>query len=219
MNRRVALLSAVMVLGALPLGAQEVEYAAGTTRYRVSTTTKGTQSTPMGNSGFELGMQQEITLNLARQSKDTMLATVTLDSIALTGAGDRRRGQRAAGSQVRVAGLSHRSRLLHAGPANENPLASQIAEGITRFLPAYRAQPEDGRHVGRHNGGKGDAAGDGARSNDRVELHRRARHDDRRREGVQGRPRDIGEAAGSGRAQGTPVSMESLGHVATAPSS
>ena len=70
-----------------PSAAQEVEYAAGTTRYRVSTTTKGTQSTPMGNSDFELGMQQQITLNLARQSKDTMLATVTLDSIALTGAG------------------------------------------------------------------------------------------------------------------------------------
>src|SRR5262245_49444231 len=87
MNRRLALLSVVMLSGALRLGAQEVEYAAGTTRYRVSTTTKGTQSTPMGNSGFELGMRQELTLNLARQSKDTILATVTLDSIALTGAG------------------------------------------------------------------------------------------------------------------------------------
>ena len=40
----------------------------------------------MGNSDFELGMRQQLTLNLARQSKDTMLATVTLDSIALTGA-------------------------------------------------------------------------------------------------------------------------------------
>src|SRR5437764_6957965 len=88
MNRRAALLSSLMILGALPVGAQEVEYAVGTTRYRVSTTTKGTQSTPMGNSGFELGMRQELTLNLARQSKDTMLATVTLDSIALTGDGE-----------------------------------------------------------------------------------------------------------------------------------
>src|SRR5258705_701959 len=87
MNRRDALIFTVIVLGARHLGAQEVEYAAGTTRYRVSTTTKGTQSTPIGNSGFELGMRQQLTLNLARQSKDTMRATVTLDSIALTGAG------------------------------------------------------------------------------------------------------------------------------------
>ena len=87
MNRSAALVCTLLVLGALPLAAQEVEYAAGTTRYRVSTMTKGTQSTPMGSSGFELGMQQQITLNLARQSKDTMLATVTLDSIALSGAG------------------------------------------------------------------------------------------------------------------------------------
>ena len=33
-------------------------------------------------------MRQQLTLNLARQSKDTMLATVTLDSIALDGADD-----------------------------------------------------------------------------------------------------------------------------------
>src|SRR3954471_12476680 len=132
MNRRVTLLSAVMLLGALPLGAQEVEYAAGTTRYRVSTTRKGTQSTPMGNTSFELGMQQQLTLNLARQSKDTMLATVTLDSIALDGAGDAADVSALMGAKfVSLVSPTGRVYSTHS-PANTNPLASQIAEGITR---------------------------------------------------------------------------------------
>ena len=121
MNRRGALLSTVMILGALPLGAQEVEYAAGTTRYRVSTTTKGTQSTPMGNSGFELGMRQELTLNLARQSKDTMLATVTLDSIALTGAGEVADVSALIGSKFVSLVFSDRPRLLYAGSGQREP--------------------------------------------------------------------------------------------------
>ena len=41
-----ALLVAAPVVVA-PLSAQGVEYAAGTTKYRISTTTKGTQSSPI----------------------------------------------------------------------------------------------------------------------------------------------------------------------------
>ena len=86
MIARLALLSSTLLVLAVSAGAQGVEYADGTTRYRVLTTTSGSQTTPLGSSKFELGVQQQITLNLAHHAKDTLKATVTLDSISLTGA-------------------------------------------------------------------------------------------------------------------------------------
>ena len=86
MIARIALLSSALLALATPGRAQGIEYVDGTTRYRVLTTTTGSQTTPLGSSNFELGVQQQITLNLARQAKDTLLATVTVDSISLTGA-------------------------------------------------------------------------------------------------------------------------------------
>ena len=62
MTLRLTTLACTLLLSALPLRAQVVEYAAGTTRYRVSTSTKGSQTTPLGSSDFELGVQQQITL-------------------------------------------------------------------------------------------------------------------------------------------------------------
>ena len=211
MNRRVALLSAVMVLGALPIGAQEVEYAVGTTRYRVSTTTKGTQSTPMGNSGFELGMQQQLTLNLARQSKDTMLATVTLDSIALTGTGEVAEVNALRGAKF-VSLVSPTGRVYSTqGPANENPLVSQIAEGITRFLPAYRAHLKLGATWADTTAGKVTQQG---MELDRTIVSSFTVEHDTLIGGVKAfkvaRVTSV-RAAGSGSTQGTPVSMESSG--------
>jgi hypothetical protein len=211
MNRRVALLAATMVLGALPLGAQEVEYAAGTTRYRVSTTTKGTQSTPMGNTGFELGMRQQLTLNLARQSKDTILATVTLDSIALDGADEVAEVAALRGAKF-VSLVSPTGRVYSSqSPANQNLLASQIAEGITRFLPAYRAHLKTGATWADTTAGKVTQQG--------VEVERTivsnftVEHDTTIG-GVKAfkvaRVTSV-KAAGSGSAQGTPISMESSG--------
>jgi hypothetical protein len=211
MNRRVALLSAVLVLGAVPVGAQEVEYAAGTTRYRVSTTTKGTQSTPMGDTGFELGMRQQVTLNLARQSKDTILATVTLDSIALDGADEVAEVAALRGAKF-VSLVSPTGRVYSTqGHANQNPLASQIAEGITKFLPAYRAHLKPGATWADTTAGKVTQQG--------VELDRtivssfKVEHDTTIG-GVKAfkvaRMTSV-RAAGSGSTQGTPISMESSG--------
>src|SRR6476620_8367796 len=195
MNRRVALLSAVMVLGALPVGAQEVEYAVGTTRYRVSTTTKGTQSTPMGNSGFELGMQQQL----------------TLDSIALTGTGDVAEVSALRGAKF-VSLVSPTGRVYSTqGPANENPLASQIAEGITRFLPAYRAHLKLGATWADTTAGKVNQQG---MELDRTIVSSFTVEHDTLIGGVKAfkvaRVTSV-RAAGSGSTQGTPVSMESSG--------
>jgi hypothetical protein len=68
-------------LAAAPLRAQRVEYSAGTMRYRLSTLTKGSQTSPMGNQDFSVDAKQLLTVNLVRPAKDTVVATVTLDSL------------------------------------------------------------------------------------------------------------------------------------------
>ena len=139
MIARVLLLAAALLPFAGTIAAQGVEYAAGTSRYRVSTTTKGSQTTPLGSSDFELGIEQQVTLNLARQAKDTLLATVTLDSINVSGAAAMPDVSALRGVQF-VSLVSPTGRVYSTrAPTNTNPLVAQLAEGIARFLPAYRA--------------------------------------------------------------------------------
>jgi hypothetical protein len=191
------------------LGAQGVEYSAGTSRYRVSTTTSGSQTTPLGSSQFELGIQQQITLNLERQAKDTLVATVTLDSITLTGAAamadvSALRGARFV-SLVSPTGRVYSTR----APTAATPLVSQLAEGIARFLPAYRADMKTGATWSDTTTGKMSQQG--------MELDRTVVSDfrveeDTTIEGVRAfkvaRVTSV-RASGSGKPQGTPVSMES----------
>ena len=54
----VALLSLAPLMAA-PLRAQGVEYAPGTTRYKLSTLTKGSQASPMGNQDFQVDARQQ----------------------------------------------------------------------------------------------------------------------------------------------------------------
>jgi hypothetical protein len=209
MTARLALLSTALLLGALPLGAQDIEYAAGTTRYRVSTTTKGSQSSPMGNSDFEIGMRQQITLNLAKQTKDTLLATITLDSIAMSGA--------AAGADVSsllgarfVSIVSPTGRVYSTkAPASANPLVSQIAEGITRYLPAYHANLKTGAAWSDTTSGK--ITQQGMEVNRTIVSNFTVERDTTiggTKAFKVARVTSV-KAAGSGTSQGTPISMES----------
>lgn len=209
MNARFALLSTALVLAAVPLRAQNLEYAAGTTRYRVSTTTKGSQSSPMGDSDFEVGMRQQITLNLAKQTKDTMLATITLDSIAMSGA--------AAGTDVSsLLGAKFVSLVSPTGrvystktPSGANPLIAQIAEGITRYLPSYRSSLKTGFAWSDTTSGKVKQQG---MEVDRTMVSNFTVEGDTTIGGAKAfkvaRVTSV-KAAGSGTSQGTPVSMES----------
>jgi hypothetical protein len=210
MNARAALLSTALLLFAIPAHGQDVEYAAGTTRYRVSTTTKGSQTTPMGNNDFELGVRQQITLNLARQAKDTLLATVTLDSISLSGSAaaadvSALRGAKFV-SLVSPTGHVYSTRAL----ANANPLVSQLAEGITRFLPSYRANLRQGATWADTTVGKVSQQGMDV---DRTIVSSFIVEHDTTIGGVRAfkvaRVTSV-KAAGSGTPQGTPVSLESF---------
>ena len=86
---------------------------------------------------------------------------------------------------------------------------SQIAEGITRFLPSYRANLKTGRHLGRHDGGKVTQQG---MELDRTVVSNFTVEHDTTIGGVKAfkvaRVTSV-KAAGSGTPQGTPVSMES----------
>jgi hypothetical protein len=205
----IATLATLLLLGALPLGAQQLEYAAGTTKYRVSTTTKGSQTTPIGSSDFELGLLQQITLNLARQSRDTLLATITLDSIALSGAASTADVSSLKGAKftslVSPTGHVYSSKT----PAGANPLVSQIAEAITRFLPSYHGDLKPGLAWSDTTSGKMNQQGMDV---DRTMVSNFVVEGDTTIGGVKAykvaRVSSV-KAAGSGTSQGVPVSMES----------
>ena len=209
MIARAFLLAAVVLPLARSAAAQSVEYADGVTRYRVVTTTKGSQTTPLGRSDFELGVQQQITLSLARQAKDTLLATVTLDSISVSGAAaiadvSALRGARFV-SLVSPTGRVYSTK----APPNANPLVAQLAEGIARFLPAYRADLKPGATWADTTVGRVNQQG---MELDRTVVSNFTVQHDTVIAGVKafkvGRVTSV-KAAGSGTPQGTPVSMES----------
>jgi hypothetical protein len=209
MIARALLFSAALLPLARPAAAQGVEYADGTTRYRVSTTTKGVQTTPLGSSDFELGIQQQITLNLARQAKDTLLATVTLDSINVSGAGALADVSALRGAQF-VSLVSPTGRVYSTkAPPNANPLVAQLAEGIARFLPTYRSDLKPGATWSDTTVGRMSQQG---MDLDRTIVSNYTVQHDTTIGGVKAykvaRVTSV-KAAGSGTPQGTPVSMES----------
>jgi hypothetical protein len=209
MNARFAFLSAALVLAAHPMRAQDVEYASGTTRYRVSTTTKGSQSSPMGSSDFEVGMRQQITLNLAKQTKDTMMATITLDSIAMSGAAANADVSSLLGAKF-VSLVSPTGKVYSTKtPAGGNPLIAQIAEGITRYLPSYHANLKTGLAWADTTSGKVKQQGMDV---DRTMVSSFTVEGDTTIAGTKAfkvaRVTSV-KAAGSGTSQGTPISMES----------
>ena len=209
MTVRLALLSTALVALALPAAAQGVEYPDGTTRYRVSTTTTGSQTTPLGSSNFELGVQQQITVNLARQARDTVRATVTLDSISLSGAASVADVSALRGAKfislVSPTGHVYSTK----APSSVDPVASQLTEAIVRILPAYQSNLRQGVTWADTSSGKVTQQG---MELDRTVVSNFTVEQDTTIAGVRAfqvaRVTSV-KAAGSGTPQGTPVSMES----------
>lgn len=194
---------------AVPLSAQALEYAPGTTRYRISTTTKGSQSSPMGNQNFEVGLQQQVTLAVAKQAKDTLRATVTLDSVTYRSSGGNADMTQLRGAKF-ISLVSPTGKLYSSkAPEGVDPQLAQISESVARFLPSYRGTLakgatwadtamgkvlQQGMEVMRTTVSSYEVTGDtviGAERAFRVQ----------RRTNV--------NAAGSGTMQGTPIAMES----------
>ena len=139
--RQLALPAALLLVAPLatsPLRAQGVEYAPGTTHYRISTLTKGSQTSPMGSQEFQMDIKQQLTVNLARQAKDTVVATITLDSVDIQNAQGKQDLSRLLGSKF-VTYVSPTGKLYSTTPpAGDDPMLTQMTEGVSRFLPTYR---------------------------------------------------------------------------------
>lgn len=195
---------------AAPLGAQGVEYAAGTTRYRLSTSTKGSQTSPMGNQDFQIDVGQQLTVNIAKQTKDTMVATVTLDSLTMKGAQGAPDLTRLIGSKF-VSYISPTGQLYSTTTAEgSDPMMAQVSEGVARFLPTYRRDMKAGMMWTDTTSGKVNqqglavdrtiistyrVIGDSAIAGEKAFKVERA---------------STVKAAGSGSTQGTPISLESV---------
>jgi hypothetical protein len=78
--------AAVCCIVGLPAGgllrAQQFEYAAGTSHYRITTNIKLTQEAMGQKVDADVATDEKLTLSLARQAKDTLAMTVTIDSMA-----------------------------------------------------------------------------------------------------------------------------------------
>jgi hypothetical protein len=213
MTARLKLLSAAFLfaapLVAAPLRAQGVEYAAGTTTYRLFTSTKGSQSSPMGNQEFQMDARQQLTVNIAKQTKDTMVATVTLDSLSVKSAQGTPDLSRLLGSKF-VSFISPTGRV-YSTKATEgaDPMLAQVTESVARFLPTYRRDIKVGMSWADTTTGKVSQQGLDV---DRTIIANYKVVGDTSVSGEQAfkveRASTV-KAAGSGSAQGSPISLES----------
>ena len=88
------------------------------------------------------------------QAKDTLLATVTLDSISLTGAASIADVSTLRGAKF-ISLVSPTGRVYSTkAPTSVDPVASQLAEGIVRILPAYHPNLKQGVTLGDTSSGK-----------------------------------------------------------------
>lgn len=194
---------------AAPLCAQGVEYAAGTTKYRLSTTTKGSQTSPMGSQDFQVDAQQQLTVNLAKPAKDTVVATVTLDSLTIKSSQGDQDLSRLLGSKF-VTYLSPTGKVYSSkAAAGTDPILAQVTESVARFLPAYRRDIKTGLIWSDTVSGKVNQQG---MEVDRTIIANYKVLDDTTVAGEKAfkvaRASTV-KAAGSGTAQGQPVALES----------
>jgi hypothetical protein len=198
-------------LAAAPLRAQGLEYAASTTKYRVTTTTKGSQTSPMGNTPFEVGLNQRLTVNVSRQSKDTVKALVTIDSIALRSSGPAPDVSKLHGSKL-VSLFSPTGKFYSTvPPAGIDPALAQMLDAVGHLLPAFRGNLSSGVSWADTTKAKAQQQG---MDIDRTSITTYTVAGDTTIGGEKAfRVKRVtsGKAAGSGSMQGTPVSMASSG--------
>ena len=149
MSHRIARLSAACLFAAplfvAPLAAQGVEYAAGTMKFRVTTTTTGSQTTPAGTNSFDIGIDEKLTVNLMKHAKDTVMATITLDTIAFTNSGPQLDVHTLMGAKV-VALVSPTGKFYSAKtPDGLDPQLAQITEGMGKFMPVFHGNLATGQ--------------------------------------------------------------------------
>jgi hypothetical protein len=215
MTVRIARLSAALLFAApfaaAPLCAQNVEYAPGTMKFRVTTATTGSQTTPAGTTNFEVGVDEKLTVNVMKHAKDTVMATLTLDTIAIKSAGPQPDLSKLMGAKF-VSLVSPTGKFYSVkAPEGLDPQLAQITESVGKFLPAFHAKLAKGESWADTLSGKINQMG---MEMDRTSVSNYT---------VEGDTTIAGEKAfkiartmsakgvGAGNMQGTPVTMEMAG--------
>lgn len=124
------------------VGAQRLEYAAGTTHYAIATSATGYAEQMGQRQDVSFETQQRVTLTLARRTKDTLALTMTLDSLG----GRMPNGMPIDGAAAR--GLTVRGTLSPAGRVYTKEVVAdsghgtfgQSADEMIRFLPVLPAK-------------------------------------------------------------------------------
>lgn len=194
------------------LAAQTAEYSAGATKYRVITNAKGSQTTPAGNQSFDIALREQLTVDLTKPAKDTVMATMTLDSIALSSsAGPTPDVSTVKGAKF-VTMMSPTGKVYTTQPpAGLDPTLAQVTDGIARFLPAYPANLTKGMAWADTTKGKVTQMG---MEVDRTIISRYTVAGDTTYAGQKALKVNRATstiATGSGSAQGTPITMEATG--------
>jgi hypothetical protein len=146
MFARPTVLLAALLLPATAV-AQGFEYAPGTAQYRIVSKTHGAQEAMGQKNEFDTSNDQLLTVTVARQAKDTMAVTVTIDSLAVVGPMgmappgiDKLKGAKIA-TKMAPYGVVYSS----VGPKDDSiPQGAQITDELSRFLPRIRAKLASG---------------------------------------------------------------------------
>lgn len=127
------------------VAAQGMSYPAGTTKYRVTTNAKGSQVSPAGSQTFEIALREQLTVDVMHHAKDTLMATLTVDSLSLSSsAGPAPDLSKVKGAKF-ITIMSPTGKVYSTQPpAGLDAAAAQVTEGVGRFLPAYRASMAKG---------------------------------------------------------------------------
>jgi hypothetical protein len=123
------------------------EYAPGTAKYRIASSTKGVQEVMGQKQEAESSTNQLVTVTVARPMKDTLALTVVLDSLTVVGP----MGITPPGTE-KLVGMKVSAKLSPFGAfyASEAPKDSamatgaQLAEGLSNFLPRIRGKLTSG---------------------------------------------------------------------------
>ncbi|HJQ21494.1 MAG TPA: hypothetical protein VJ867_14185 [Gemmatimonadaceae bacterium] len=141
MRARPVLLAAFLIPAAAV--AQGFEYAPSTSQYHISSKTHGSQEAMGQKNEFDTSNEQLLTVTVARQTKDTMNVTVTIDSLNVVGPmGMTPPGlDKLKGAKIATKMAPHGVVYSAMGPSDDSvPQGAQITDELSRFLPRIRTR-------------------------------------------------------------------------------
>ena len=137
-----------LLVFAAPLGAQTFAYTPGTQRYRIEIATQNQRDQNGGRAPAEFNYTttQVVTVHLAKQSRDTLALTVTIDSIYQESALDAPKQDLSFAKGLKLTGTVSPTGEVYRfeAPANVDANVRGLYDGFRFFLPALHGQLTSG---------------------------------------------------------------------------